>query len=66
VSFSINLSYVSNGAAAFGKRERITIFSVALRRFLCEKRIGIGLLPWVFVSFLPSKKKISNKIYFFD
>ncbi len=53
-----NLSYVSRGAVGFGERERIAIFSAALRwLFWGEKRMAIGLSPWVFVSFLPRKKK---------
>ena len=31
-NFLANLSYVGNGAAAFGEKERYTIFQVVLRR----------------------------------
>jgi hypothetical protein len=33
-----NSLYVGNGAAAFDERERITIFSVALRGFLVGEK----------------------------
>jgi len=36
-----NLSYVVSSAVDFGERERTAIFSAALRRLLCEKRIGV-------------------------
>jgi hypothetical protein len=32
--------------------------------FLRDKKIEVGLSSWVFVSFLPSKKKIKKKIEF--
>jgi hypothetical protein len=46
------------------KESELQFFRRHCEGFLCEKRIGIGLSPWLFVSFLPSKKKIKSKIVF--
>jgi hypothetical protein len=48
------------------KESELQFFRWHCEGFLWEKRIGIGLSPWVFVSFLPSKKKIKSKIEFLE
>jgi hypothetical protein len=38
------------------KESEFRFFRRHCEGFLSEKRIGVGLSPWVFGSFLPSKK----------
>jgi hypothetical protein len=44
------------------KESELPFFRWHCEVFLRQKRMEIGLSPWVFVSFLPSKKKRKNKL----
>jgi hypothetical protein len=59
-----NLSYISNGAVAFGERVRITIFSVALRSHFEREKNGNWSFTLVFCFFLTKQKENKNKHYY--
>jgi hypothetical protein len=44
------------------KESELPFFRWKCADFLREKRMGIGLSPWVFGSFLPSKKNIKRTL----
>jgi hypothetical protein len=60
-----DLSYVGNGAAAIGERERTAIFSVALRRLFCgRKELELVFLLEFLVLFFQEKRIIKSNLLF--
>jgi hypothetical protein len=52
-----NLSYIGNGAVAFGERERIAIFSVALRKHFEGEKNGNWSFALGFCFFFAKQKE---------
>ena len=59
-----NLSYVSKGAVGFGERERIAIFSAALRRLFEGEKNGNWSFALGFCFFFAKQKEKENKLTF--